>query len=530
MGKLIEFWSLITNLGITNDVSVPNGKRIKISNQLAFISILITFFYCIIYAYWNFISVLYIQLIFTLGYISILLISKFGFPYLSKRLFVLFLNLHLFSLSLFFGEDSQAYLLFIPVSVVPLVLFDFRSTKTFIWFVAFSLFLYAFLMFFNFDSALAMHISKDYLHIMKIAFNITAVLCEIIVIYSFISNYDRAEKKLDESNILLEEQFKSIFDTSFDALFLIEYIERRVIKANRRAVELFEMENENEFYNPEGLDFRKEKMSKKDYLAIKEDLFLKGFHENEVIYKTKKGNYFWGALAIRIINIGEKQYQSVRITDITSQKEFEKNIKNALNEKEILLSEIHHRVKNNLAVISGLLGLQSSYVEDEKAKELFEESRNRIHSMALIHDKLYQHETFAKINLAEYINDLVHYIKSSYIPANLKIEFTVTCNDIFLDIKNAVPIGLILNELISNSCKHAYKGRTNGEIKIVCTKMGEKFTMMVSDDGIGFDISEGLENPKSLGLTLIKALSEQIGSSTKTTFDKGTAYYISFEA
>jgi PAS domain S-box-containing protein len=365
---------------------------------------------------------------------------------------------------------------------------------------------------------------------MRIAFNITAIFCEIIIIYSFISVYDRAEKNMDESNVLLEEQFKSLFDTSPDALFLVDYKIRKIVKANQRAVEMFEVENEMEFYKYYGLDLHKEKMDAAKVLLIRDELLAKGAYEDEILYKTFKENEFWGALAIRIISIGGNLYQSVRVTDITSQKKIELQIQSSLNEKEILLSEIHHRVKNNLAVISGLLGLQSAYVEDEKAKKLFEESRNRIHSMALIHDRLYQHETLAKINFNSYIKDLVEHIQKSYVSQTSEVKFNVTCNDIFLDIKNAVPCGLILNELISNSFKHAFKEKNTGEIKIVCTKMGDKFTMMVSDDGIGYDFENGLKSPHSLGLTLIKALSEQVSGKVKTTFDSGTAYYISFEA
>jgi two-component sensor histidine kinase len=263
--------------------------------------------------------------------------------------------------------------------------------------------------------------------------------------------------------------------------------------------------------------------------AIRTILFEKGLYEGEILYSTNLGKEFWGALAIRLIYIGGKPFQSIRVTDISERKKAEQYTKSSLQEKEILLAEIHHRVKNNMAVISGLIGLQSSYVQDEKAKELFEESRNRIHSMALIHDKLYQHETFAKIEFCAYINDLVDYIKSSYNSTETDVVFNVTCNDIFLNIQQAVPCGLILNELISNAFKHAFKDRREGEVKIVCTKMGGKFTMMVSDDGCGYDVEAKLRASSTLGLTLINALVDQLSGTVKTTNHKGTAYYISFE-
>ena len=530
MNLFNKFWSGISSVGITENVSIPVAKRFKLSNQLLCIALVLTLFYTFIYTYWSFPKAVIIEVIFVSFYIFLLFLSKLGYPRYSKFLFVFILNIQMLCLCLCFGEASQMHLLFIPVSAVPLVLFDFRSIKTIFTFVLFSISIYIFLFAINFSSPLATNIPPPLLYIMRISFNITAIFCEIIIIYSFINVYDRAEKTLDESNILLEQQFESIFNNSYDALFVVDSGAKKIIKANKRAVELFEMEQESDFYSSYGLDFHKNAVSKKELDFMTNEVLTKGVYRGEVVYKTKKGNEFWGALAIREMIINEKRYQSVRVADITPQKEFAKKIQDSLNEKEILLSEIHHRVKNNLAVISGLLGLQSSYVEDERAKELFEESRNRIHSMALIHDKLYQHETFAKIDFAEYIKDLVQQIKKSYNPANTNIQFVITCNDIFLDIKNAVPVGLILNELISNSYKHAFMGKENGEIKIVCTKMGDKFTMMVSDDGNGFDFQEGFEKPKSLGLTLVKALSDQIGGNVKINSEKGAAYYISFEA
>lgn len=530
MNLISKFWSNISSFGITENVSIPNAKRFKLSNQLISISIILTFFYVFIYSYWDILNAVKIEIVFIFLYTFLLLLAKFGHTNLSKLLFVIILNFHIFSLCLCFGESSQMHLLFIPVSAVSLVLFDYKSKIIIGAFIAFSVFIYLLLFIVDFNSPLKISISTELLHVMRISFNLTAIFSEIVIIYSFISNYDRAEKSLDESNILLEEQFKSIYNTSFDALFLVDYKERKIIKANIRAVELFEMESEMEFFTYYGLDFHKEELTLIQLINIREELAKTGMFSGEILYKTKKGNEFWGSLAVRLILIGGRQYQSVRIADITAQKNVESQIQASLKEKETLLSEIHHRVKNNLAVVSGLLGLQAEYVEDKKAKELFEESRNRIHSMALIHDKLYQHETLAKINFNAYINDLVEHITQSYASTSTDIQFSVTCNDIFLDIKNAIPCGLILNELISNSFKHAFKDQKVGEIKIVCTKMGEKFTMMVSDNGIGYDFENGLKRPQSLGLTLIGALAQQVSGTVKTTFNNGTAYYISFEA
>jgi PAS domain S-box-containing protein len=435
----------------------------------------------------------------------------------------------MFMLSLSFGLQSQVQLLYIPVAALPVVLFRLKNIRSIIVLTLFTITLFVSLYTFNFNEYFLIPIPPDYYPSLRFIFNVTAIVCEVVVIYAIVSNYDSSEKKLDKTNELLQYQFQSMFDNSFDALFLVDWKKRKIVKANKRAVQLFEMEKESDFFDHYGLDFHYDELPQQELEKMRSDLVTKSTYESEVKYRTNLGNVFWGALAIRLISIGGNSYQSVRVTDITSQKKAEQYTKNALNEKELLLAEIHHRVKNNMAVISGLIGLQSSYVEDQKAKELFEESRNRIHSMALIHDKLYQHETFAKIDFNAYINDLINFIQSSYNDSKTDISFKITCNDIFLDIKYAVPCGLILNELISNAYKHAFKGKSNGEIQIVCTKMGDKFTLMVADNGVGYDAEAALKKSNSLGLTLINALTEQVNGVLKTTHHNGTAYYISFE-
>ncbi len=529
MNILNKFWTWISNIGITEDVSIPNAKRIRLTNRFGIVSILFTLPYIIGYAYYGLIDVALFSSLCCIVYFSIPIISSFRLYTLAKIVLFVAVLFHQFVLASFFGEKSEVHIIYIALILLPIVLFEIKNQQGWILFCIFITILATIILYQTHFSLLPNPgLSDETTYLLNIAYKITAVMGCFVILFSVIMISEKTEKSLDQSNILLEEQFQSIFNTSYDALFLVDSKDRKIVKANKRAVELFEMEKESDFYSHFGLDFHKEKFSNER--NMRNELLNKGFFEQEILYRTKKGNEFWGALAIRIIFIENKKYQSVRVTDISHQKLAEKQIQASLNEKEILLSEIHHRVKNNLAVISGLLGLQSAFLEDEKAKEHFEESRNRIHSMALIHDKLYQNETSAKINFSAYINDLVEHIKISYASISTDIQFAVTCNDIFLDIKNAVPCGLILNELVSNAFKHAFKDKNTGEIKIVCTKMGEKFTMMVSDNGVGYDFESGLKSSRSLGLTLISALSDQINGKVKTTFDKGTSFYISFEA
>jgi len=523
-------WLFISNLGIDASVDPLEHKRIKLSNQLIFYSILLTFVFIGVYAVLGFRKVNAVELQALTVYAVLLLTSGRGYYNVTRFFFIVMLNLHMFLLALCFGIDSQVQLLFIPVAAVPIVLYNRRELRllffgTFLS-IAFFCALYTFA---HSVTGLRENVDPAALPMMRFLFNFTAIICEVIVLFSIISGYDRTERRLDENNELLQQQFQSIFENSFDALFLVDWKKRLIIKANKRAKELFEMDSEEEFYTMFGPDLHAELPTEAELDKMRNALNTIGFYEGEICYKTKKGNRFWGAIAIKAVVIGKEKYQSVRVTDITVDKQAKAHVEASLHEKEILLSEIHHRVKNNMAVISGLLGLQSSYVEDHALKSLFEESRNRIHSMALIHDKLYQHETFARIDFNAYCNDLINYIRGSYDTGKTKIDYVLICADIFVDIKYAVPCGLILNELISNAHKHAFKDRSHGEIRIVCTKMGGKFTMMVSDDGIGFNAEQTLEQPVSLGLTLITALVEQVNGTLKAVNRSGTTYYISFE-
>ena len=215
--------------------------------------------------------------------------------------------------------------------------------------------------------------------------------------------------------------------------------------------------------------------------------------------------------------------------DITERKSAEEKIEASLKEKEILLREIHHRVKNNMQIVSSLLGLQSQNIEDKKYKDLFIESQNRIHAMALIHEKLYQSESLTQINFKEYINEIVSNIFSSYCQnSNIKIDINIENIPIYID--NAVPCGLIINELVTNSLKYAFPEGRPGKIQIsVKLKDNNIIQLSISDDGIGIPKDMDIRNTKTLGLTLITALAEkQLNGELIINRQKGTEFQIKF--
>jgi PAS domain S-box-containing protein len=215
--------------------------------------------------------------------------------------------------------------------------------------------------------------------------------------------------------------------------------------------------------------------------------------------------------------------------DITERKQAEIQIQASLREKDVLLQEIHHRVKNNLQVISSLLDLQSQYITDPTTVELFQESQNRVKSMALVHEKLYQSQDFARINFAEYIENLTSYLFQIYIFEYNQVNLEFYIHEVNLSIDTAIPCGLIISELVSNALKYAFPKGREGTIEVILTAEPEdRCHLTVKDNGVGFPPDLEFANPKSLGLQLINVLTEQLEGDLSFNLDQGTEVNISF--
>ncbi len=210
------------------------------------------------------------------------------------------------------------------------------------------------------------------------------------------------------------------------------------------------------------------------------------------------------------------------LTDITA-------LRKSLEEKEILLKEIHHRVKNNMQVISSLLSLQSQYVNDKKSLEMFKESENRIRSMASVHEKLYQSGDLTRIDFADYTQSIIRQLITSYGIDPGVVRININCSDVFLSIDEAVPCGLIINELLSNALKHAFPKGKGGEIVVdFHPDRDNTLTLVVSDTGIGLPEDTDITDAKTLGLQLIGDLVNQLGGTLDIERDGGTAFRITF--
>jgi PAS domain S-box-containing protein len=234
-------------------------------------------------------------------------------------------------------------------------------------------------------------------------------------------------------------------------------------------------------------------------------------YASETKRRCKDGKVIDVSLLAHPIKVGGKQVGSYAIyRDISIRKKAEQKIKDSLREKEVLLKEIHHRVKNNMQIISSLINLQSSRIDDKKTAKVLQNSQNRIKSMAIIHEKLYQSQDFTNVDLSEYVKSLTNHLLTTYGVNKKKIRFHTDIKDIYLDINKAIPCGLIINELLTNSIKHAFPDGKGGEIRVaIRNQKGEKKELIVSDNGKGIPQDLDIGSTKSLGLTLVKILAEQ---------------------
>ncbi|GAA6621998.1 hypothetical protein NUACC26_078200 [Scytonema sp. NUACC26] len=246
--------------------------------------------------------------------------------------------------------------------------------------------------------------------------------------------------------------------------------------------------------------------------------------------RQKDGEYRW------ILDTGIPHYTENHTfagyigscVDITEHKQAQEQIQASLLEKDVLLKEIYHRVKNNLQVISSLLNLQSEYIKDKDDLEIFQQSQMRIESMALIHQKLYQSQDLARIDFSEYIRDLVASLFSSYEVNTNVISLIVNVERILLSLDAAIPCGLIITELVSNSLKYAFPKGGTGEISIQLHTENNILNLTVRDNGIGLPSEFDLKNTTSLGLQLVDALTNQLSGDIKINYNDGVEVKIVF--
>jgi len=246
------------------------------------------------------------------------------------------------------------------------------------------------------------------------------------------------------------------------------------------------------------------------------------FYPVEIHLQLIKQNESWESFPSFSNNV----YLAV-VLDLTERKRTEKELASSLQEKELLIKEIHHRVKNNLQVISSLLNLQKSYVKNDHINHIIDESRDRIRSMALLHEKLYQSKNLSLINIKSYIHELAHNLINTYCVSGKNIKLEINSDDENINIDLGISLGLIINEFISNSIKHGFKESQEGIISILFTRSeGNKYYLSVKDNGTGLPEGFDFEKTKTLGLQLVKSLVHQINGKLYINKKSGTEFKV----
>jgi PAS domain S-box-containing protein len=336
-------------------------------------------------------------------------------------------------------------------------------------------------------------------------------------------------KRAEEALRRAEENFRRSLDDSPLGVRIVT-VEGETVYANRAILEIYGYDSIEELrttplkrrYTPQSYadqQIRMEKRNRGEYDPPE--------YEVSIIRKNGEVRHLQ-VFRKEILWNGEKQFQVI-YRDITERKKAEEKIAASLREKEVLLREIHHRVKNNMQIISSLLRLQSRSIEDEKMREIFNESQSRIRSMSLIHEKLYESKDFSRIDFSDYIGKMVTHLFVVYRMNPGDVHFKVEAKDIHLDITRAIPCGLIINELVSNALKYAFPAGKKGDLLIRMNKdESGKYHLLVKDTGIGLPPNFDIRTTETLGFQIVNDLVKQLDGTIELKRDEGTEFRIVF--
>lgn len=342
---------------------------------------------------------------------------------------------------------------------------------------------------------------------------------------------DITERKEAEDALREQEEYLRTVINSAPNIIYVKDWEGKFKLVNGAASEYYSMKP-SEILGKTEAELGKEKDIQK---IIEEDREVMNTFEPLIIPEEKfedekTGNEKWMQIIKVPLKVKDEKKQVLCIlTDITARKMAEENIRTSLKEKELLLQEIHHRVKNNLQIIVSLLKLQSRYISDKRDLEIFNKSRARVETMALIHEKLYRSANLENIHVGNYLCDLTSQILKAYGADSTKVNLEVKSDDVRVGIDTAIPCGLIVNELVSNSLKHAFRINQKGSIEINVNREDCNITLNFKDNGVGLPKHFSLEETKSLGLQLVSTLVKQLdGTIDIDSSSNGITYKMRF--
>ncbi len=339
-------------------------------------------------------------------------------------------------------------------------------------------------------------------------------------------------KKAEETLRQSEEKYRKILETIADGYYEVD-LDGTLTLINDSLCEIMGYQREE----LQGMNFRllvDEEEAKRVFEAFHE-VFSTGRAKTAFTYEVvkKDGTRRHVSVSISVMrdSMGHRCGFRGIFRDFTDQKRADDILRASLQEKEILLREIHHRVKNNLAVVNSLLRLQSRHAKDGFHREMFREAQDRIRAMAMAHEKLYQSGNLARVRIRDYVGSLVDHLSASTGRVGNKIELIKDIEDLSFGLETAGPLGFILTELVSNCIKHAFPQALKGKIHIRLRRFkGDTFELIVGDDGIGFPGDVALEDPRSLGLNLVRIFSRQLRGKLDIVHNRGTDIKLTFRA
>jgi PAS domain S-box-containing protein len=343
-------------------------------------------------------------------------------------------------------------------------------------------------------------------------------------------SYSVERNRINSSLRRSEVQYRDLFDLNPVPMWVYDIETLHFLNVNEAALAHYGY-TRDEFLNLKVTQIRP---------ASDVDSFLKSYNSNKDlglkhtggIYKHQKKNGDIIDVEIRasLIDYNGRKAELVLANDTTEKRIYQENLLKSLKEKETLLAEIHHRVKNNLAIVSGMMQLQSYQNDDLELQSKLMDSVSRIQTMAAIHEHLYQANSFSHINFAENLNSLINNIIVTF-QSDLQLSLDFDCSPVTLNINQAVPCSLIVNEVVTNILKHAFKGRSEGSIHVLLVVDGDNMKLTIKDNGVGLPEDFTPDSDASLGLLLIKILTEQLGGvSNYSSSNEGTSFELSFEA
>ena len=331
--------------------------------------------------------------------------------------------------------------------------------------------------------------------------------------------------ELRRSTANSETRFRNVFEYSNDAILLLDLDRNEILDVNTRGCRVFGYTHHELQGLPISAIFPSDMARLQAFaLSVVEDGY--GWID-EVGCQTRTGEAFPAEVSASEVPLSaERTCILVLLRDVTARNAANAQIRASLLEKDVLLREIHHRVKNNLQVVTSLFDLQASRSQNAGVQAMLRECRNRVRSMSVIHESLYRAHDLSRVDFRRYVTQLAEELLRSF-GATTRVALQIDMDDDVLDVDQAIPCGLIVNELLSNALKYAYPDEVRGRL-IVQVTMAEKLTLRVADDGVGLPPELDIAESPSLGLRLVHSLVGQLRGHIEVHRTDGTAFVVTF--